>query len=70
MSPITFILVFMFGLIIGSIVLEAVVPSRIKNVLGVGICWSMMAITMSFLVLSTVGLAAVIWLNVVAPMFT
>jgi hypothetical protein len=57
----------MLGLIIASIVLELILPTSIKERLGVAICWTMMAITMTFLGLSTVGLVAIIGYQVLLP---
>lgn len=57
----------MLGLIAGSIVMEAVLPARVKEPLGSAICWGMMFVTMSFLVLATVGLAVVLGINVILP---
>lgn len=65
----TVIVAWMLGLIFLSIILEIVLPMRLKTRLGVIICWMMMFITMSFLVLSTVGLAFVIAQNIILPMF-
>ncbi len=65
-----FILLVMLMMIAGSIVLEFVLPASIKERLGVGICWTMMAITMTFLGLSTVGLFAIIGYQVVLPALT
>jgi hypothetical protein len=59
----------MLAMIAGSIVLELILPARIKNTLGVGICWTMMAITMTFLGASTLALAWVIFWNVIRPYF-
>jgi hypothetical protein len=64
-----FILFSMLVMILGSVLLEFVLPMRLKTRLGVVICWMMMFITMSFLVLSTVGLAFVIAQNIILPMF-
>ncbi len=51
-----FVLIAMLAMIAGSIVLEMVLPRPIKDRLGTAICWGMMAITMTFLGVSTVGL--------------
>jgi hypothetical protein len=56
----TFIFGMMLALIVGSIVLELILPMRVKQRLGVVICWGMMAFTMTFLVASTVGLAGIL----------
>jgi hypothetical protein len=47
----------MLAMIAASVVLEWVLPSALKQRLGTLICWGLMFITMSFLTLSTVGLA-------------
>lgn len=51
-----FVLIAMLAMIAGSIVLEMVLPRPVKDRLGTAICWGMMAITMTFLGVSTVGL--------------
>jgi hypothetical protein len=66
----TFIVIAMLVMIVGSIILELILPAGLKRVLGTGICWGMMAITMTFLGLSTVGLIFVAWTNLIAPMLT
>ena len=63
----SWIFVTMLGMILGSILLERVLPLGAKDRLGAVICWSMMAITMSFLVLSTVGLVVSTWLRYLQP---
>ncbi len=50
----------MLGMIGGSIVVELILPMSIKERLGAMICWAMMAVTMTFLGLSTVALIYVI----------
>jgi hypothetical protein len=57
----------MLALIGGSIVMEFVLPSRVKEPLGSAICWGMMFVTMSFLILATAGLAVVLGVNVILP---
>jgi hypothetical protein len=47
----------MLAMIAASVVLEWILPSALKQRLGTLICWGLMFITMSFLTLSTVGLA-------------
>ena len=64
----TFIVIAMLTLIIGSIILELILPTGLKRVLGTAITWAMMAITMTFLGLSTVALIYVAWTNILAPM--
>jgi hypothetical protein len=64
----TFIVIAMLTLIILSIILELILPTGLKRVLGTGICWGMMAITMTFLGLSTLALIYVAWTNILAPL--
>ena len=59
----------MLGMIVGSIVLELVLPQRVKNALGSAICWMMMGITMGFLVLAAFGLVAVTVQQYLLPFF-
>lgn len=66
----TFIVIAMLTLIVGSIILELILPAGLKRVLGTSITWAMMAITMTFLGLSTLGLIYVAWTNILAPMLT
>ena len=51
-----FVLYAMLTMIALSIATELVLPRATKDRLGTAICWGMMAITMAFLGLSTVGL--------------
>jgi hypothetical protein len=51
-----FVLLAMLVMIASSIAVEMVLPQAVKDRLGTAICWGMMAITMTFLGLSTVGL--------------
>jgi hypothetical protein len=51
-----FVLYAMLAMIAASIATELALPRAIKDRLGTAICWGMMAITMAFLGLSTVGL--------------
>ena len=60
----------MLGLIAASLVLEWILPMRLKDRAGAAICWGMMAITMAFLGLSTIGLLFMIGKNVILPMLT
>ncbi len=60
----------MVGLIVVSLILEWILPMRLKDSAGAAICWMMMAITMAFLGLATVGLLFVIGMNVIWPMLT
>ncbi len=57
----------MLGMILGSIVIERILPQNTKDRLGAAICWSMMAITMAFLVLSSVGLVVSTWFQYLGP---
>ncbi len=52
----TWIFLMMLGMIIGSIIIERILPQPTKDRLGAAICWCMMALTMSFLTLSAFGL--------------
>ena len=58
----------MLGMIVGSVVVELILPLRVKERLGAAICWSMMAITMTFLGASTLGLLFVAWQNLIQPL--
>ena len=64
----TFIVTMMLGLIVASIIAELILPTALKSRLGTVITWGMMAITMTFLGLSTLGLIYVAWTNILAPM--
>ncbi len=61
------ILTVMLVMIAASVVLEKVLPIRLKEFLGRTICWGMMAVTMAFLGLSSVGLLYVVTVNVILP---
>ena len=65
----TWIFMVMLGMITGSIIVERILPQRTKDRLGAVICWCMMAITMSFLTLSAVGLVFVTVTNYIIPLF-
>ncbi len=65
----TWIFMVMLGMIVGSIVIERILPQRTKDKLGAMICWLMMAITMSFLGLSAVGLVIVTVRSFILPLF-
>ncbi len=65
----TWIFMVMLGMIVGSIIVERILPQRTKDKLGALICWSMMAITMSFLALAAVGLVIVTLRSFVLPLF-
>jgi hypothetical protein len=62
-----FVLVAMLVMIAGSIVVEIALPQQIKDRLGAAICWGMMAITMTFLGISTVGLIYATWALYIRP---
>ena len=64
------ILLVMLGMIGGSIVVELILPHTIKERLGAVICWMMMAVTMTFLGLATVGLVVVLYTQVLQPLLT
>lgn len=65
----TWIFMVMLGMIVGSIAVERILPQRTKDKLGAVICWLMMAITMSFLGLSAVGLVIVTLRSFILPLF-
>jgi len=58
----------MLAMIVGSIILEMVLPLPVKQTVGKAICWGMMGVTMTFLTLATVGLGVVLVQNVIRPM--
>ncbi len=62
-----FIVLVMLGMIAGSVLVEMVLPQGTKDRLGAMICWGMMAITMTFLGLSTVGLLIATWVQFIKP---
>jgi len=62
-----FIVLVMLGMIAGSVLVEMVLPQGTKDRLGSMICWGMMAITMTFLGLSTVGLLIATWVQFIKP---
>ena len=66
----TWIFLMMLGMIVGSIIIERILPQQTKDRLGAVICWCMMALTMSFLTLSAVGLIFVTVTNYVLPLFS
>ncbi len=65
----TWIFMVMLGMIVGSIAVERILPQRTKYKLGAVIFWLMMAITMSFLGLSAVGLVIVTLRSFILPLF-
>jgi hypothetical protein len=62
-----FIFLVMLGMIVGSIVVELVLPQGVKDRLGAAICWGMMSLTMTFLGLSTLGLLWATWVQFIKP---
>ena len=64
----TWIFLVMLGLIGGSYLVEKVLPLALKERLGVATCWTMMAVTMTFLGLSTVGLLYMSYTKYIAPL--
>ena len=64
----TWIFLVMLGMIGGSIVVELILPERIKQAMGGAICWFMMAVTMTTLGLCTVGLLYVTAVNYLIPL--
>jgi hypothetical protein len=65
-----FIFLVMLAMIVGSIVVELVLPQGFKDRLGTLICWGMMSITMAFLGLSTIGLLYFTWIRYLKPAFS
>ena len=66
----TWIFLMMLAMIGGSIVVELVLPMRVKQAMGNAICWSMMAITMTTLGLATLLLLFVTFNNYIRPMLS
>ncbi len=64
----SWIFLMMLAMIGGSIVVELVLPERIKQTFGNVICWLMMAVTMSSLGLATLGLIYVAWDRFLSPL--
>lgn len=62
-----FVFLFMLAMIVGSIVVEMILPQALKDRLGALVCWSLMAVTMTFLMLSTIGLLVATWYRYIAP---
>ena len=60
-------MVYLSGLSASSVLVEMVLPQATKDRLGSMICWGMMAITMTFLGLSTVGLLIATWVQFIKP---
>ena len=66
----TWIFLMMLAMIAGSIVVELVLPARVKQSMGNAICWSMMAVTMTTLGLCTLRLLYVTWANYIQPLIS
>ena len=66
----TWIFLMMLAMIGGSIVVELVLPMRVKQAMGSAICWSMMAITMTSLGLCTILLLVVTFNNYIRPLLS
>ncbi len=64
----TWIFLMMLGMIGGSIVVERILPQRTKDRMGAMICWGMMAITMTFLGLSAIGLIVATYFTYIQPL--
>ncbi len=57
----------MLVLIVGSTVADLALPEALKERIGVVICWGMMAITMTFLSLASLGLLWMLAFQVILP---
>jgi hypothetical protein len=57
----------MLAMIAGSIVVELILPQDVKNRIGTLVCWGMMGVTMTFLILSTIGLLIATWFRYIQP---
>ncbi len=66
----TWIFLMMLAMIGGSIVVELVLPIRLKQAMGSAICWSMMALTMTTLGLCTILLLVVTFNNYIRPLIS
>jgi hypothetical protein len=64
---VAFIFLVMLGMIVGSIVVELILPQATKDRLGSLICWGMMSLTMTFLGISTLGLLIATWVRFIKP---
>jgi hypothetical protein len=64
---VTFIFLAMLTMIVGSIIVELILPQAVKDRLGTLICWGMMSFTMIFLGLATVGLLVATWVRFIQP---
>ena len=65
-----FIFVVMLTMIAGSIVIEKILPQKLKDALGAAICWTLMAITMTFLGGATLGLLYATWTQYIQPLLS
>jgi hypothetical protein len=63
----TFIFLAMLAMIVGSIVVELILPQAVKDRVGTVICWGMMGLTMTFLGLATLGLLIATWMRFIQP---
>ena len=63
----SWIFMVMLGLIAGSIVIEMILPQAIKDRMGAALCWGMMAVTMTFLGMATIGLIWSTWSIYIQP---
>jgi hypothetical protein len=66
----TWIFLMMLGMIVGSIIIEQILPQRAKDRLGGFICWGMMAVTMFFLMAAAAGLVWVTITEFLLPQIT
>ena len=62
-----FIFLAMLGMIVGSIVIEFILPQPVKDRIGTAVCWGMMGVTMAFLILSTIGLLVATYYRFIQP---
>ncbi|MCP4006470.1 MAG: hypothetical protein GY725_20015 [bacterium] len=60
----------MLGMIVGSIIIEKILPQGVKDQMGAAICWSMMALTMTFLGGATIFLLIMTWMRYIQPALT
>ncbi len=63
----SWIFMVMLGLIVGSIVIEKILPQGVKDRMGAALCWGMMAFTMTFLGAATLGLLVATWTQYIQP---
>ncbi len=62
-----FIFLIMLAMIVGSIVVELILPQALKDRIGTLVCWGMMGVTMAFLILSTIGLLIATYYRFIQP---